>query len=130
MKRVVHALIVVSLVAGAGTGGGPSPSGVGAEATPLIDADVVSQLAGGSRARVLVELRVDEPGDPRGRDDAIARAQNAVLSRLPHGHSLLVRRYTSVPLLALEIDAAALSALQAMTGIVDAVKPDRPLRSQ
>jgi hypothetical protein len=130
MKPIVHALIVTSLVAGTGIGA-PSPSGVrAAEVTPLIDSDVVSQLAGGSRARVLVELRVDEPSDPRGREDSIGRAQNAVLSRLPHGHSLLVRRYTSVPLLALEIDAEALSALQTMMGIVDAVKADHLVRSQ
>ena len=107
-----------------------SSGGDASETDPLIDPDVTSQLSGGSRTRVLVELRIDEPGDAVGREDSIARAQNAVLSRLPRSHSLLVRRYASIPLLALEIDATALRALQTMTDIVAAVKPDQPVRSQ
>ncbi len=81
------------------------------ETAPLI-APEVRQLVGVSSARVIVELRLDQSGDPNQRPEAIARAQDALLSRLPHSHISVARRYTSVPLLALEIDATALAALE------------------
>jgi len=49
---------------------------------------------------------------------------------LPPSHATLVRRYLSIPLLALEIDATALRALETMPDIVAAVKPDRAVRPQ
>ena len=64
------------------------------------------------------------------RPEAIARAQDALLWRLPHSHISVARRYTSVPLLALEIDATALAALEAMPELVVSVKPDRRSKTQ
>jgi len=61
---------------------------------------------------VLVALKVGEPSDEQ-RADAIARAQDRVLSLLPEPHASLVRRrYASIPMLALEIDATALRTLE------------------
>ena len=95
----------------------------------VIDPEVRALVAAG-RARVLVVLRVGETSDQDQRADAISRAQDAVLSRLPRGHVSVLRRYTSVPLLALEIDATALGALETMTDIVAGVKPDLTRRPQ
>ena len=99
------------------------------ETAPLITPEV-RQLVGASSARVIVELRLDESGDPNQRPEAIARAQDALLSRLPHSHISVARRYTSVPLLALEIDATALAALEAMPDMVVSVKADRLSKTQ
>jgi hypothetical protein len=90
----------------------------------VIDPEVRASVQSG-RARVLVVLHVDEPGDPDGRAGAIGEVQETVLSRLPRSHASLVRRYASVPVLALEIDATALSALEAMTDVVASVTLDR-----
>jgi hypothetical protein len=100
-----------------------------AAGAPIIDSDVRA-LVGEGRARVLVELRVDDPAHPGGRDHAIARAQDAVLARLPVSHASVVRRYASIPMLALEIDATALRALGAMTDVVVRVRADSTARPQ
>lgn len=92
--------------------------------TPVIDPDVRSQATAG-RARVIVELRVPEAGDARA--EAIARAQDVVLARVP---AVLVRRYQSVPQLALEIDAIGLRALEALGDVVARVGLDRAVRPQ
>jgi hypothetical protein len=107
----------------------PAPAHVGAPAAasadraPAIHPDVRAQVSAG-RTRVLVELRVP---DADARADAIARAQDAVLARVP---GVLVRRYRSVPLLALEIDASGLRALDALGDVVARVEPDRPVAPQ
>jgi hypothetical protein len=95
----------------------------------MIDPDV-RELVRAGRARVLVMLQVGESSDEARRAEAIGRAQDTVLSRLPHSHASVVRRYTSVPMLALEIDAAALLALETMTDVVVAVKSDRTMTPQ
>jgi hypothetical protein len=97
----------------------------GSPAGPRIDPEVRTRLQTGP-VRVLVELRVDAAGDPA----AIARAQDAVLARLPREHATVARRYASIPLLALEIDQAALPALESMTDSVAAVKLDGLARPQ
>jgi hypothetical protein len=99
------------------------------EPVVMIDPEISVRVEAG-RTRVLVELRVDDTSDAMQRGEGIARVQEAVLSRLPQSHASLSRRYTSVPILALEIDATALRALQAMTDEVIAIKPDRLERPQ
>jgi hypothetical protein len=103
--------------------------GAAAQAAPVIDPEVRGRVALG-RARVLVELQVSEAPSPEQRADAIAQAQETVMSRLPQAHATLVHRYTFIPMLALEIDATALRALETMTDIVAAVKLDRPMKPQ
>jgi hypothetical protein len=95
----------------------------------MIDPDV-RELVRAGRARVLVTLRVGESGEEARRAEAIGRAQETVLSRLPQSHASVVRRYTSIPMLALEIDATALLALETMTDVVIAVKSDRTMTPQ
>jgi hypothetical protein len=97
--------------------------------SPFIAPEVTSQLLRENRARVLVELRVPGALDASHREASIQQAQNAVLSRLPGNHALLVRRYASVPLLALDIDATALSALRGIPEVL-AVKADQVLHPQ
>ena len=55
----------------------------------------------------------------------IAAAQQAVLGRLSGTSHRLVRQYTSVPLLALEIGADALRALEGMGDLVIRVRAER-----
>ena len=98
-------------------------------ADAVIDPEIRALVRVG-RARVLVTLQVAESSDPAQRADAIGRAQDAVLARLPSTHASVVRRYESIPLLALEIDATALQALETMTDVVAGVKLDRVVKPQ
>jgi hypothetical protein len=93
-----------------------SASGAG---DPVIDADVRAAVRGGT-VRVLVDLRV-AAADP----SAIGSAQDEALRRLAGTGARLARRYSTAPLLALEIDAPALSRLEAMRDIVTRVRADR-----
>jgi hypothetical protein len=70
--------------------------------------------------RVLVELR-----PPAAGASAIDAVQDEVLRRLTGTGARLARRYATAPLLALEIDTAALARLEAMQGLVVRVRPDR-----
>jgi hypothetical protein len=119
----VMALLVTEIVSGTALGAGMS------RADPLVDPEVRTLVRAG-RARVLVMLQIVETGGQAQRADAIGRAQDAVLSRLPRPHASVVRRYESIPMLALEIDATALRALETMTDVVAGVKLDRAVRPQ
>jgi len=123
VRAGVVALLVTQIVSGTALGAGMS----GADA--MVDPEVRALVRVG-RARVLVTLQVAETGDPAQRADAIGRAQDAVLARLPSTHASVVRRYESIPLLALEIDATALRALETMTDLVAGVKLDRAVKPQ
>ena len=97
----------------------------------VIDVDPeVRTLVNAGRTRVLVTLLVADSGDEAVRAAAIGRAQDTVLSRLPPSHGSLLRRYASVPLLSLEIDATALLPLEQMPDVVAAVKLDRTAAPQ
>jgi len=119
----VMALLVTDIVSGTALGTGMS------RADPLVDPEVRALVRAG-RARVLVMLQIVETGDQAQRADAIGRAQDALLARLPQPHASVVRRYASVPMVALEIDATALRALETMSDLVAAVKLDRAVRPQ
>jgi len=90
----------------------------GTDDRPVIDPDVRA-MAGAGTLRVLVELRV-----PHGDPSALANAQDEVLRRLAGTGARLARRYATAPLLALEIDAAALARLEEMRGLVVRVRAD------
>ncbi len=92
---------------------------------PVIDSEVRTAVGRGP-ARVLVELRMREPasGAAPEREAAIAAARQAVLARLSGTTYRLVRDYTSVPLLALEIGPDALQALEAMGDLVARVRAE------
>ena len=93
-------------------------SAIGAN-DPVIDPDVRTALDSGT-VRVLVDLRVGSADT-----SSIARVQDETLRRLGGTGARLVRRYSSAPLLALEIDAPALSRLEAMRDLVARVRTDR-----
>ena len=92
---------------------------------PMVDPEVRQQVSAG-RSRVIVELRVESPQDP----GAIAAAQERVLAALPEGHAALSRRYTSVPMLALDVDAEGLRALERLTDAIVRVRADAVKRPQ
>ena len=86
---------------------------------PVIDPDVRAAVRTGP-VRVLVDLRVTA-ADP----SSIGSAQDEALRRLAGTGARLARRFSSAPLLALEIDAPALSRLEAMPDIIARVRMDR-----
>jgi hypothetical protein len=86
---------------------------------PVIDPDVRATIRTGA-ARVLVDLRV-ATAEP----SAIASTQDETLRRLAGSGARLVRRFSTAPLLALEIDAPALARLETMRDIVVRVRVDR-----
>ena len=123
MRVGILALLVAEIVSGTALGAGVS------QADPLVEPEVRALTSAG-RARVFVMLRVPDTGDQAQRADAIGRAQDAVLARLPQSHASVLRRYASVPMLALEIDATALRALETMSDVVAGVKLDRAVKPQ
>ena len=86
---------------------------------PVIDPDVRATILTGT-ARVLVDLRV-ATAEP----SAIGSTQDETLRRLAGSGARLVRRFSTAPLLALEIDAPALARLETMRDIVVRVRVDR-----
>jgi hypothetical protein len=123
MRSGAVALLITQILSGAALGAGLP------KADPVVDPEVRALVLSG-RARVLVTLQVTEFDDQAQRVAAIGRAQDAVLARLPSTHASVVRRYESIPLLALEIDATALRALESMTDVVAGVKLDRVVKPQ
>jgi len=103
----------------------------GAPATAMqasVDPRVEAEVAQG-RSRVLVELRIPDGARPDGeRRQAIARAQDDVLSRLRGTDFRLVRRFESTAFLGLEIGPSALAALRAMGDVVASIVRDSVLR--
>ncbi len=87
---------------------------------PQIDPQVkVDALQG--RTRVIVELRI-----PDG--TTIAAAQDDVMTRLAGTDFVLLRRFATLPFLALEIGPTALAALEAMGDAVSRVVADTVAR--
>jgi hypothetical protein len=93
---------------------------------PAIDPEVRVATQHGT-ARVLVELSIAETNS-RSRPRLIEEAQNELLHRLREASVRVVRRYTTVPLLALEIDAKALAGLETMSDLVTHVRMDTTVR--
>jgi hypothetical protein len=104
-----------------------------ARATPgdtlVIDPEVRSAVTQGP-TRVLVELRLPGPSasdtdSSPPRQPAIAAARQTVLARLTGTRYRLVRQYTTIPLLALEIGPEALQALEEMGDVVTRVRAEQ-----
>src|SRR5262245_51996142 len=147
-KRVilVGLLAVVTLGAavlaqqGAG-GGAPQAGGGGAQpggGAPQITPAIRDRVTGGGRVRVIVHLKpqtglhVPEGALPAGaiiaQRNAIAAASAGVISRLSASDHSVVRQFNTVGYLALELNARALSALEADTVNVAAVTEDKLIR--
>lgn len=123
-RSLANALIATLAIIFVSSTAGVTVTPLAAQAAPAVDPAVRTSAQSG-RVRVLVELRVQASGE-----DAIAKAQDAVLARLPQSHAVVARRYTSIPMLALEIDGAALAALEAMADAVVSVRADGLSRPQ
>jgi hypothetical protein len=102
-----------------------------AQAAPIIDPRVRESAAHGN-VRVLVELRTSHirPESELSTAEAvdrqraaIAQAQQSVLARLA-GHFRLIRSYTVIPWLLIEVDAGALAVLEEMGDVISRVLPD------
>jgi hypothetical protein len=111
LTRAGRVTVVLALLTGAWSASGADD--------PVIDPDVRTAVGTGT-VRVLVDLRVSPP-----ETSGIAQAQAEALRRLDGTGARLVRRYSTAPLLALEIDAPALSRLEAMRDLVARVRTDR-----
>jgi len=109
------AVIVIALA-------GASSAARGADDGPLIDPEVRAVARGGT-LRVLVELRA-----PRDDAAAIRAAQDEVVGGLAGTGARVARRYATAPLIALEIDGAALARLEAMPTLVARVRADAIIR--
>lgn len=94
-------------------------SAASATGDPVIDPDVRAAVAGGT-ARVLVELRMSA-ADPV----TIGSFQDEVLRRLVGTGARLARRFSTAPLLGLEIDGSALMRLETMGDVVTRVRADQ-----
>jgi CSLREA domain-containing protein len=103
-------------VARADTGAAPAPSSAASTTTTAAgaperglvaapDASAAAVAAGGT-ARVIVELRADDPSG------SVTSSAAGLEDELPTGSFTVDRRYTSTPLAALSVDAAGLEALQ------------------
>ena len=108
--------LVVIVVALAGAWSAAS----GTDDRPVIDPDVRAAATRGGTLRVLVELRV-----PPAVPSALQGTQDQVLRGLAGTGARLARRYATAPLLALEIDEAALARLEAMPALVRRVRADK-----
>ncbi len=124
--------LTVMLLLGVAQTIAPAPAG----ASPSIDPAVRRAVHAGS-ARVIVELRLDPPFVAEGQlphasaldaqRQAIARAQDGVLSALRPTHFALVRRYVTTPFLALTIGPDALTVLEGRDDLVSRVIWDSDL---
>lgn len=102
--------------------------------SPVIDEGVRAAVRQGS-ARVIVELRIPGGVKPEGdlaspaavaaQRQAISDAQASVVARLAGTRFSPIRRYRSVPFLALEVGPDALMALERMGDAVSRVLEDR-----
>ena len=119
----VLTLLIAGIVAGSGFGVDVS------RADTLVDPEVRALTSVGC-ARVIVILQIPETADQVQHAGAIGLVQEAVLARLPQHHASLVRRYDSIPMLALEIDATGLQALETMTDVIVSVMLDRVVKPQ
>jgi hypothetical protein len=99
---------------------------------PVIDPEVRAAVARGP-VRVIVEIRLPDPStaDPgvqSMREQAIVTVRQAILTRLSGTLHRLVRQYTTIPLLALEIGPDALLALETMGDLVVRVQGEQVRR--
>ena len=136
LARLLRALVPVCFFLGAGLALVRCVSAAtGAPGAPVIEPAVRAKAARGM-VRVVVELRLPGGFTPEGerpapaavpaQRHAIAQLQQAVLGRLAGTRFATIRLYSSVPLIALEIGADALSALEGMGDIVVRVGEDAP----
>lgn len=95
-------------------------------ASPGFD-ELLDKAARQGSVRVIVELRVDEPAPVSA--EAIGRAQDLVLRDLAGADHRVLRRFSTIPFLGLEVSPEALRRLAA-SAVVVGIREDRILRPQ
>lgn len=100
--------LVIALLTGAWSVSAQTPQ-------PSID-ELVAKAARQGSLRVVVELRIDAPGPPSR--EAIAQAQDLVLQELAGTYYRVLRQFTTIPFLGLEVSADALRTLAVSGGVV------------
>jgi len=91
---------------------------------PSID-DLIAKATREGSLRVIVELKTD----PSPTREAIAAAQDLVLQELAGTRHRVLRRFTTIPFIALEASADTLQRL-AGSLFVGGIREDRPLRTR
>jgi hypothetical protein len=95
----------------------------------VIDPEVRAAIARGP-TRVLVELRLPDPAGSApetvsARAETITAARQAVVAQLAGRTYRVLRQYTTVPLLALEIGPDALQVIEGLDDVVTRVRAER-----
>jgi hypothetical protein len=106
-------LILLLLLLGCAMPSPPPPA-------PTTPAPAAAAVPVAAPVRVIAELR---PAAGLPRLAAITRVQDEVIASLPAGQARIVQRYTTLPLLALEVDPALVAALKQNPSVVS-VSPD------
>jgi hypothetical protein len=103
-----------------------APGRATAQVTATFD-ELVAKAERQGTLRVIVELKVDSTGPPTGA--AIADAQDRLLAELGGTSHRLIRRFSTVPFIALEVSPDALRRLAASPR-VSGISEDTVLRPQ
>jgi len=103
------------------------PSTVAAQAVPSTIDDLVAKAARQGTLRVIVELKIDPSGPPSR--EVIAQAQDRLLQELAGTSHRVLRRFTTIPFLGLEVTADALQRLGGSAHVAG-VREDMVLRPQ
>lgn len=100
---------------------GARTAGAQAAIPPTID-ELAAKAARQGPLRVIVELKLDAPGQPTR--EAIAQAQDQVLQELAGTDHRVLRRFTTIPFMGIEMSAAALRRLDGSAHVAS-VREDR-----
>jgi subtilisin family serine protease len=130
LGRIVQALVILLLTLVVFSQGNTQPTR--AQSNRDISTLIAKAQAQG-RVRVIVGLRL-ATYKPEGRLDvraaqaqraSIAQAQNALLNQLAAHNARVTRRFTTIPYLALEVNANALQALANIANVTN-IREDKP----
>jgi hypothetical protein len=113
-------LLGIALLAEAGTAAAQA-------AVPSTIDDLIAKATGQGSLRVIVEVKIDAPGPPT--PETIAQAQDRVLQELGGTRHRVLRRFTTLPFLGLEVTADALTRLGASAHVAG-VREDMVLKPQ
>ena len=116
-RRPVGPALLLGLIVLTGAGTAAAQAAV----PPTID-ELVAKAARQGTLRVIVELKLDPPGPPT--PEAIAQAQDRVLQELAGTDHRVLRRFTTIPFMGIEMSADALRRL-AGSAHVAGVREDR-----
>jgi hypothetical protein len=112
-------LLGITLLTGAET--------AAAQTAPPTIEELVAKATRQGTLRVIVELKIDPPGPPS--PEAIGQAQDHVLQELAGTGHRVLRRFTTIPFMGVEVSADALRRLGGSVHVAG-VREDMVLRPQ